>query len=57
MVQSAPGNIVLTIRLIAHIFLLYSCFSGIRTNRRFSINLGNLDHLEYSKTLYDLGEF
>jgi hypothetical protein len=57
MVQSAPGNIVLTSRLIAHIFLLYSCFSGIRTNRRFSINLGNLDHLEYSKTLYDLGEF
>jgi hypothetical protein len=31
---------------------------SIRTNRNFSTNLENLDHLEgYSKTLFDLVEF
>jgi hypothetical protein len=38
-------------------FLLWSCFSKNMANRRFFTYLENLDHLKYSKTLYDLGEF
>jgi hypothetical protein len=38
-------------------FLVIECLSGIMTNRRLFTNLGNLDHLEYSETLYNLREF
>ena len=45
-------------RPIALVFLLYGCFSGLKTNRRFFTNLENPDHLEkYLKTLFDPGEY
>jgi hypothetical protein len=37
--------------------LFYSYFSKNRTNRRFFIDLENLNHLEFSETLFNLGEF
>jgi hypothetical protein len=45
-VRSSPGNVILVRRLITPVFLLWSCFSRIITNRRFSINLGNPNRLE-----------
>jgi hypothetical protein len=37
--------------------LLYSCFSRIRTNRRFSTDLENPYLSKFSETLIDPGEF
>jgi hypothetical protein len=51
------GNPIFTKRPIALFSLFKSCFSGIMTNRRFSIDLENPDLLEFLKTLIDLGEF
>jgi hypothetical protein len=37
--------------------LLHSCFSRIRTNKRFSTDLENPDLSEFSETLINPGEF
>jgi hypothetical protein len=57
MVQSLPGDFILTSRLIAPTFLSWSCFSRNKTNRRLFTYLKDMYHLEYSKTLYDPNEF
>jgi hypothetical protein len=56
-VRSVTGDFILTSRLIAPIFLFYNFFDRDRTNRRFSKDLENPDHFEYSETLYDPSEF
>jgi hypothetical protein len=57
MVQSVAKDFILISYLKAPVFLFYGCFSRVRINRRFFIDLENPDNLKYSKTLYDLGEF
>jgi hypothetical protein len=58
-VQSMCGRESLFSPIVPYLLfsLLYSCFSEIRTNRRFFIDLENPDFLEYSETLFDPGEF
>jgi hypothetical protein len=50
-------DFIFTSRPIAHIFLILSCFDRKRTNRRFFTDLENPNHLEFSETLFDPGEF
>ena len=50
-------NPIFTYCLIAPVFLTLRYFSGIRTNRRFSIDLENPGFSEYSEMLIDPGEF
>jgi hypothetical protein len=57
MIQNVTGNFIFTKRLIAYVFLFTSYFNRNRTNRRFSIDLENLEPLGYSETLFDPGEF
>jgi hypothetical protein len=57
MVRNMTGDFILISCLKAPVFLFYGCFSRVRTNRMFFINLENPDHLEFLEMLYDLGEF
>jgi hypothetical protein len=56
-VQSVTEDFILINHPKAPIFLFWGCFSKVMTNRRFSTNLENSNHLEYSETLYNPGEF
>jgi hypothetical protein len=57
MVQSVTRNFIFTSRLIAHVFLFYSCFGRNMTNIRFFTDLENPDRLEFLEMCYDPGEF
>jgi hypothetical protein len=57
MVTVWQGNLIFTKCSIPLVFLDLGFFSGIRTNRRFFTDLENSDHLEFSETLIDPGEF